>query len=262
MSNVGGSKHPVRRDSLGALLRAEIVLAGVPIVAHTVELSASMAFVKTHHEAFIGEKIQLHLSFPGLLESAAFETQVISHRLPSGPGQPGGLVLGFVFRDNAEREQLASLLGRLNGTDSHVVVSEPQPYRILLVEDSRIAGQAFEYCVHKFFGAPKGAADRPGVQVDVAETTEGAWQCLDREHYDLVIVDFFLEHGTGAELIARIRQDQRLASLPVLAMSVGGSEAREKSLAAGADFFLDKPVVLRDLLTTLERLISTAGVAA
>ena len=113
-----------------------------------------------------------------------------------------------------------------------------------LVEDSRIAGQAFEYCVCKFFGD----GHRPRVEIDVAETGDDAWSRLHASRYDLAIIDFFLEHGTGAELIARVRQDTGLAGLPVLAISVGGNEAREKSLAAGADLFLDKPLVLRDLL--------------
>lgn len=258
MPNVGEDRgNPAARgEGLSALLRAELVHAGVPIVAHTVELSESMVFVKTHHDAYIGDKVTLRLSFPGLLERSAFETQVVSHRLPSGPGQPGGLVLGFVFRSDTEREQLAALMRRLRGDD--LEEAAPAAYRILLVEDSRIAGQAFEYCVCKFFGD----GHRPRVEIEVAETGDDAWSRLHASRYDLAIIDFFLEHGTGAELIARVRQDVGLAGLPVLAISVGGNEAREKSLAAGADLFLDKPLVLRDLLSTLERLISTGGVPA
>ncbi len=258
MRNVGGHQRrsPARGDGLSALLRAELVHSGVPIVAHTVELSETMVFVKTHHEAFIGDRVLLRLSFPGLLDRTEFETHVVSHRLPSGPGQPGGLVLGFVFAADEEREQLRTVLTRLGGEDGGEV-AEPAPYRILLVEDSRIVGQAFEYSVHKFFDA--GGSRK--VQVDIAETGEAAWSCLCSQAYDLAIIDFFLEHGTGAELITQVRRDERLAGLPVVAMSVGGSEAREKSLAAGADFFLDKPVVLKDLFSTLERLIATGGAA-
>jgi CheY-like chemotaxis protein len=53
-----------------------------------------------------------------------------------------------------------------------------------------------------------------------------------------------------------MRSEPRLAEMPVVAMSVGGSEARAATLAAGADLFLDKPLVLKDLFSTLERLNS------
>ena len=42
--------------------------------------------------------------------------------------------------------------------------------------------------------------------------------------------------------------------MPIVAISVGGAEARQASIAAGADLFLDKPLVMRDLFTTLDLL--------
>ena len=51
-----------------------------------------------------------------------------------------------------------------------------------------------------------------------------------------------------------MRHDATLHAVPVVAISVGGAAARDASLEAGADLFLDKPIVLRDLFTTLARL--------
>jgi hypothetical protein len=48
---------------------------------------------------------------------------------------------------------------------------------------------------------------------------------------------------------------------PIVAISVGGSDAREAAISAGADLFLDKPVVLRDLFRTLQ-VLSQQGVLA
>src|SRR5690606_18706374 len=75
----------------------------------------------------------------------------------------------------------------------------------------------------------------------------------------LAIVDFFLPGMDGAQLISRIRKEPRLAGLPVVAISIGGDAARDAFLAAGADVFLDKPVVVRDLLATLDRLLTRLG---
>jgi DNA-binding response OmpR family regulator len=42
-------------------------------------------------------------------------------------------------------------------------------------------------------------------------------------------------------------------------MSVGGEPVRRSALEAGADFFVHKPVVVGDLLATLERLGRARG---
>jgi CheY-like chemotaxis protein len=238
------------------LLRAEVVHDGEPVVAHTLEMSKSMVFVKTHHQAYIGDSVVLHLSFPGLLERTTFETQVISHRLPSGPGQPGGLVLGFVFHDDTEKQRLGVLLDRL-GVTQNIQNIAPKPddrtlFRILLVEDSLIASQAFEYCVAKFFS--ERGAER--VVVDVADNVAQARGLAEGGPYDLVIVDFFLGAETGDVFIAELRARAAAGQLPIVAISAADAEARERSLAAGADFFMEKPLAHRDLFSTLERLLA------
>jgi DNA-binding response OmpR family regulator len=42
-----------------------------------------------------------------------------------------------------------------------------------------------------------------------------------------------------------------MAGTPIVAISVGGRDAREATLSAGADVFVDKPLVFRDLFNTL-----------
>jgi CheY-like chemotaxis protein len=79
--------------------------------------------------------------------------------------------------------------------------------------------------------------------------------------YNLVVVDYYLPAEDGAALISRMRRDERYASTPVLAISVGGRDARDATISAGADLFLDKPVVLRDLLRTLQVLAQRGGEA-
>jgi CheY-like chemotaxis protein len=59
----------------------------------------------------------------------------------------------------------------------------------------------------------------------------------------------------GAQLIRRIRENENFHSLPVIVVSVGGEEARQDSYAAGADLFLDKPVLLGQLFDSLRRLL-------
>ena len=44
-------------------------------------------------------------------------------------------------------------------------------------------------------------------------------------------------------------------SIPILMISVGGNEVRREALDAGATLFMDKPVLLTQLLETLRVLI-------
>src|SRR5690606_27482249 len=117
--------------------------------------------------------------------------------------------------------------------------------RILLVEDNGFIRDVFEYGLRVFFQA------RGAYTVAHADTVEVAWQRLAETSYDIAIVDYYLPAETGAALIERMRRDARLADVPIVAVSVGGRDAREASLAAGADLFLDKPLVFRDLFNTL-----------
>jgi CheY-like chemotaxis protein len=58
-----------------------------------------------------------------------------------------------------------------------------------------------------------------------------------------------------------LRRDPKFAHSAVVAISVGGRDAREATISAGADLFLDKPVVLRDLFRT-QQVLSQRGALA
>jgi len=125
---------------------------------------------------------------------------------------------------------------------------ENRPCRVLIVDDSWLIRDMFTYGTAKFF-------ERPGaLAVDHAEDAERAWGKLARSTYDLVIIDYFLPTEDGASLIARLRSDERLSHTPIVAISVGGRDAREATLSAGADVFVDKPLIFRDLFNTLRML--------
>ena len=71
-------------------------------------------------------------------------------------------------------------------------------------------------------------------------------------------LDLFLPGAlSGADLVRELRT--RRVDLPVIGFSVGGTAARRAFLEAGADLFLDKPIALRDVFATLERLSVAAA---
>jgi len=100
--------------------------------------------------------------------------------------------------------------------------------------------------------APRSSSSAPGRSPSITpRTPRRRGGKLAKSTYDLLIVDYFLPSETAASLIARLRADSRLARTPIVAISVGGRDAREATISAGADVFVDKPLVFRDLFNTL-----------
>jgi CheY-like chemotaxis protein len=225
------------------ILRAELTSKGETVVTRTRELSTAEVIVAVPAPPAIGEPVEVRLSFPGLLEPFHVSGVVVEQHPHDGPGELPAVTISI--RDGAPgyKDKLAWLLK-----------PHPSPnatkldYRVLIVEDNGMIRDMFAYGVHKYFKA------QGNVNVDVAPDGSAAWDLLRSSNYDLAIVDYYMPVVNGGQLIARIRGDERLERLPIVAISVGGEDARRASIDAGADLFLDKPIILRELFATLDRL--------
>jgi DNA-binding response OmpR family regulator len=220
------------------IVRAELRADDETVISYGFDLTASSVFVVTEWNAPIGTSVALRLSFPTILDPIDLVARISDIRVAGEPGEPGGIRLSF-----DEDEAGARVMAQLERGDAAGV--SDRPYRVLLVDDSWLIRDMFAYGTAKFF-------ERPGaLAIDHAEDAEEAWGKLAKSTYDLVIVDYFLPFEDGASLIARLRADARLSRTPIVAISVGGRDAREATISAGADVFVDKPLVFRDLFNTL-----------
>ncbi|HZA50200.1 MAG TPA: response regulator, partial [Myxococcaceae bacterium] len=59
----------------------------------------------------------------------------------------------------------------------------------------------------------------------------------------------------GFALVERMRHEQALQSIPVIAISAGGRDAQQKALELGVDIYLRKPVRFVEVLETVKQLL-------
>ncbi|HWE84462.1 MAG TPA: response regulator [Terracidiphilus sp.] len=82
---------------------------------------------------------------------------------------------------------------------------------------------------------------RSGYTVSTAQNGQEAWNLLRLNDYDLLISDVDMPQMNGIELVARARENPRLARLPIIILSYKDREEdRRRGLDAGADFYLTK----------------------
>ena len=77
----------------------------------------------------------------------------------------------------------------------------------------------------------------------------------DADHYDHVLMDIQMPNMDGYEATQLIRQlpDRKKSRLPVIAMTANAfEEDKRNALAAGMDGFLSKPIVIEELIHTLQ----------
>ncbi len=80
-----------------------------------------------------------------------------------------------------------------------------------------------------------------GYHVDVAVDGMDGWNAVRMNDYDLVISDVDMPRMNGFEFVRQIKEDARLASIPVMIVSYKDREEdRQRGLDAGADYYLTK----------------------
>ena len=214
----------------------------------TENLSTGGTFVATNRELPIGTQVQLVLSFPGLLEPIAIDGTVRWKRGAGGDGDPGA---GIEFAPGPARDALAVVIDKVRSRDPKTV---SRLFRVLVVEDNKHVAQLITEGLR---GSSRRDFGGVSFVFRSAEDGRAAVEILRREKFDALIIDVYLPILDGPKVIETARNELGLTELPIIAVSAGGDAARRSALDAGANIFLDKPMRLRQVIDTMQRLLNS-----
>ncbi len=237
-----------RRDPrVPLVLRVEYPGSREAVRDATENLSAGGLFIRTDRDLKEGERVPLQVGFPGLLEPFEVEVEVVRHRAPSVSG-PAGVAVKIPVDRVDDRHKLA----RLAETARSAFGSLQRAYRVLVVEDNARVVEMYEYALRKL----KAGSAAVDVAVEYATNGHDALRRLEEApRIDLVMADLYMPVMDGFALVERMKADPTLAHVPILVISAGAADARQRALDLGIDVYLQKPVQFADIISTVRTLL-------
>jgi CheY-like chemotaxis protein len=132
-----------------------------------------------------------------------------------------------------------------NGSLASEEVPDTRGMRILLAEDNAVNKRLACRILTK-----------KGHEVVTAASGREALRVLERQTFDLILMDIQMPELDGLEATAAIRGKEKgtKAHIPIVAMTAHAMKGdRERCLAAGMDGYIAKPVRADNLLKLVER---------
>jgi CheY-like chemotaxis protein len=137
------------------------------------------------------------------------------------------------------RQSLCQAQGRTEG-DFHKEINDE--LRILIAEDNEVNKRVIKKMLRKL-----------GFRADIADDGQEVLEALEKQFYDLILMDIQMPKMDGLEAASLIRKRWPLAEQPcIIALTACALEGdRERCLDAGMDGYISKPVKMEDLREAL-----------
>jgi two-component system cell cycle response regulator DivK len=118
--------------------------------------------------------------------------------------------------------------------------------KILIVEDNALNIKLFCDLLAAHGHEPEAVTD-----------SRNALESARRFMPDLVITDIQLPHVSGLELIRMIRDDDKLADVPIMAVTAYSAQGDEERIrSAGAQAYVSKPISVVKFAQTVDELLA------
>jgi CheY-like chemotaxis protein len=241
-----------RRDSkrYNLILKADISFGGNSFSEYIEDISIGGCFLSTNIDIPLSEKIKIGLSFPSLVEQMILEGVVVWRRSPiPRKNIRGGYGIKFEIQPQTRKrlEQFLLPLAQERGGLPPI----DRPFKIIIAEDNPHILGMYRYGIQRLakYELP---SDKMILLSEVTDAKD-VEEIIFKEEFDLLILDFYIPLFSGDEVIKRLRSSG--VQKPILVISGGGEEGREKALAAGADMYLEKPITVNDLIANIKKLL-------
>ncbi|MBP9890787.1 MAG: response regulator [Planctomycetes bacterium] len=120
---------------------------------------------------------------------------------------------------------------------------------VLLIDDNRAVTEII-----------RALLQRNNYSVLVANAPESAQELLFDNRVDVIVSDVMMPQVDGFELGRRIRANAQTANIPIIFLTALDSMEDEfEAWLSGADAFMVKPFKARDLLNSIEKVLSSKG---
>jgi DNA-binding response OmpR family regulator len=117
--------------------------------------------------------------------------------------------------------------------------------RILIVEDDKNIAKLVKYNL-----------DKAGYKAEISRTGEDALKRVDKEKFDLVILDIMLPKMDGFEVCRELRGRKKFSGMPIIMLTARGEEVdRVVGLELGADDYVVKPFSPRELILRIKAVL-------
>jgi DNA-binding response OmpR family regulator len=101
------------------------------------------------------------------------------------------------------------------------------------------------------------AFELENVEVRLASNGQEAVDLVGKESFDAIVMDVEMPEMNGWDAVRHIRQLNNGQAVPILMYTaIGDSETRKKAGEVGANTVLFKPLLPREILSRIEKLIA------
>ena len=225
----------------------------VPGNCRTRHVTPEGMFVITDAAIETGSEVDVEIQFEGHDRPLTYRAIVVWSRRPiPRPGMSSGVGVRFVFKNEQEKRTLVECLRAAPYVRDGLPCVD-RPYRVLVAEDNPHARGLYLHGISQLARLEFHSE----TIIEITEVCDGreAERTIFSKAFDLLVLDLYMPHLQGDDLVRHLRADPQYSSTPVLIISAGGDENRERALAAGADLYLEKPIVVNDLIGAAKMLL-------